>query len=53
LNAVNEAPEPIKLVADKVLEVLFHDKFADCNNAHVPFPINICPDDKVVEPVPP
>ena len=38
-NEVNEAPEPIKLVADKVLEVLFHDKLADCNNADVPFPI--------------
>jgi hypothetical protein len=25
-NAVKPAPEPTKLVADKVLEVLFHDK---------------------------
>ncbi len=38
---VKPEPEPTKLEADKVLDVLFHDKFEDCNNALVPFPINI------------
>ena len=39
-KAVKPAPEPTKLVADKVLEVLFHDKFADCKIDVFVFPIN-------------
>ena len=38
-KAVKPAPEPTKLVADKVFVVLFHDKFADCKIDVVPLPI--------------
>jgi len=52
-NAVKPAPEPIKLVALKVFEVLFQLKFADCINVPVPFPINILLAINVVVPIPP
>jgi hypothetical protein len=38
---VKPAPEPIKLVADNVLDVLFHVKFGDCKIDVFVFPINI------------
>ena len=38
---VNEAPEPEKIDADKVLDVLFHDKFEDCKIDVEPLPIYI------------
>ncbi len=40
-NAVIQAPAPTKLVADKVLDVLFHVKFADCKIDVASFPIHI------------
>ncbi len=36
-----------------MFDVLFHDKFDDCNNADVPFPTNIWFADNVVVPIPP
>ena len=50
---VKPDPEPKKLVALKVLEVLFQDKFTVWSKALDPFPINICPDVNVVVPIPP
>ena len=38
---VNEVPEPEKLDADNVFDVLFHVKLDDWFIALVPFPINI------------
>ena len=38
---VNCEPSPIKKKADKVLDVLFHVKFADCTIDVAAFPINI------------
>ena len=40
-NADIPAPEPTKLVANKVLDVLFHVRFADCIIDVFVFPINI------------
>ncbi len=41
-------PKPTKLVADKVFDVLFHVKFADCKLDVAPFPIwNWFADDNV------
>ena len=42
----------MKLVADKVLVVLFHDKLVDCK-IDVPFPIKIWFAVNVVVPIPP
>ena len=39
-SPVTAAPEPTKLVADKVLVVLSHIKFADCKIDVAAFPIN-------------
>ena len=52
-NELIPAPEPIKLDADKVLLVLFHDKFADCKIDVAAFPINIWLAVNVVTPIPP
>jgi hypothetical protein len=38
---LNSLPDPTKLEADKVLDVLFHVRFADCNGVLITFPINI------------
>jgi hypothetical protein len=52
-KAVIPEPEPTKLVADKVLLVLFQVKFALCKILVVAFPINIWFAVKVVVPIPP
>jgi hypothetical protein len=46
-------PEPIKLVADKVLLVLSHVKFTDWSGVEDLFPINIRFAVNVVVPIPP
>ncbi len=46
-------PEPTKLDADKVFDVLSHVNFADCKMDGVVFPINIWFVDNVVVPIPP
>ena len=51
--AVRAAPEPANFVALKILFKLSQVKLAFCINAPVSFPTNICPDVKVVFPVPP
>ncbi len=38
---VNAEPEPTKLVADKVLIVLYQVKLADCEKLNDPLPVNI------------
>ena len=52
-KAVKAEPEPTKLEADKVLEVLFHVKFDDCKIDVVPLPIKIWFDVNVDVPIPP
>ena len=52
-KAVKPEPEPMKLVADKVLLVLFHVKFADCKIDVAAFPIKILFAVNVVVPIPP
>ena len=50
---VKPAPEPTKLVDDKVLVVLSHVKFGDCKIDVVEFPIKIWFAVNVVVPIPP
>ena len=50
---VKPAPEPPKLDADKVFDVLFHVKFADCKIDVAAFPINIWFAVNVTVPIPP
>ena len=52
-NEVKAEPEPTKLVADKVFEVLFHVKFDDCKIDVEPLPIKTWFDVNVVVPIPP
>ncbi len=53
LEAFKPAQEPTKLVADNVLVVLIHAKFADFKMDVVPLPINIWFAVKIAAPVPP